>query len=533
MAFSLMNGLSSLGAGVAQYAGTAGLELQKADLAKQSLVLADQLATTRETGLQVSGGVIAAAAADKAQAAQAANVATEQAGANTRNAATIAGSAANTAATEAGANARNYATLHADPPEVRLLRALGVPIPGAAASSDGSAPAPSGGTPSGSGTSLPGPRTTGGTAADGSVVAPSGSGPTPSAPGGSSGTSTAGSGASGALSAAAPPAVDIQTNPIVQKALGYPAAGSEDALRRAVAADVKSDPAFKYQTAGQQAVETELRVNVAKGTMTSPATQQANATLIASYQIKPPDGFALTRQGGAETMAMVQKINPDYQESRFPEVNKGMAAFGTGKQGDITRSLNVGVQHLALFDQAAQAIGNGNIQALNSLKNTFQSQFGVAAPTTLDGLKQIVATEIEKSVAGGIGSAGDRDRLIKSLDGAKSPAQLQDMTNSFRGLMAGQLDGLRTQYVDATGFKTGPFAFENKLGPDTAKVLQAHSGTSDAPAAPAASTATPAVPSWVRPGDSYSPARGMARASDGSVYGAPPANGASGAGLGR
>lgn len=279
--------------------------------------------------------------------------------------------------------------------------------------------------------------------------------------------------------------------------LGYPQAGSEDALRRAIAADVKSLPEFKYKTAGEQAIETELRVNVAKGAMTSPATQDANARMIASYQIKPPDGFALSRPGAAETMAKVAQYNPDYQESRFPEVNKAMSAFGPGKQGDITRTLNVGVQHLALFDQAAQAIGNGNVQVLNSLKNAFQTQFGVAAPTTLEGLKQIVATEIEKSVAGGIGSSADRDRLVKSLDGAKSPAQLQAMTDGFRGLMAGQLDGLRTQYVDATGFKTGPFAFENKLGPETIRVLGAHSGAAPA-ASPAAASSAPADANIIR-----------------------------------
>lgn len=81
------------------------------------------------------------------------------------------------------------------------------------------------------------------------------------------------------------------------------------------------------------------------------------------------------------------------------------------------------------------------------------------------------------------------------------------MTDGFRGLMAGQLDGLRTQYVDATGFKTGPFAFENKLGPETAKVLGAHSGAAaaDAPL-PMPKTADDAIA-----GKIYNTGRGPAR----------------------
>jgi hypothetical protein len=102
MAFSLMNGLSSLGTGVAAFAATAGIEQQKADLARQSVVLADQLATTRETTLQKSGGDIAAAAAEKAQAATAANTQ-----------ALIAGRTADVGIEQAGATARTQADIQA------------------------------------------------------------------------------------------------------------------------------------------------------------------------------------------------------------------------------------------------------------------------------------------------------------------------------------------------------------------------------------------------------------------------------------
>lgn len=87
--FSLMNGLSSLGAGVDKFAGNAGLELQKSQLAQQTAILADQLATTRESAGRVQSGDIAAKAATQAQGATAANIATVQAGENLRNAATI------------------------------------------------------------------------------------------------------------------------------------------------------------------------------------------------------------------------------------------------------------------------------------------------------------------------------------------------------------------------------------------------------------------------------------------------------------
>jgi hypothetical protein len=216
---------------------------------------------------------------------------------------------------------------------------------------------------------------------------------------------------------------------------------------------------------------------------------------IANYQISPLTGYSLTKPGGPETMAQVMKLNPDYQESRFPEINKAMSAFGSGPQGNIIRANDVGVQHLAVIDQAAAALGTGDIGALNTLKNAFQTQFGAPAPTTFNGLKQVVATEIEKAAGGGIGSADDRNRLIKSLDSANSPAQLQAMTNGFRSLMLGQLSGLKTQYEQATGIKTGPFAFDNKLAPGTQAALDAGSHASATPGvtAKAAANGPPAA----------------------------------------
>lgn len=62
---SLMNGLAALGQGVATFAGNAAIEAQKADLARQQTVLADQLATVRESKGRQEAGDIAATAAEK------------------------------------------------------------------------------------------------------------------------------------------------------------------------------------------------------------------------------------------------------------------------------------------------------------------------------------------------------------------------------------------------------------------------------------------------------------------------------------
>ena len=229
--------------------------------------------------------------------------------------------------------------------------------------------------------------------------------------------------------------------------------------------------------------------------MTDPDQRAALAAGIAGYQLAPIEGRAAMLPGGAETMKMVLALNPDYQATRFEAVNKAVTAFGTGSQGDTIRADDVGVQHLAVIDKAARALANGDMHALNQLKNDWNRYFGSAPPTTFDGLKQIVATEVLKAIQGGVGSDPDRQALKTALSGVNSPAQMQDMTNGFRSLMAGQLAGLKTQYEADTGFKAGsPFAFETKLAPETVQALESRNGA----APPAPTAGAPAAPDQTR-----------------------------------
>jgi hypothetical protein len=84
--------------------------------------------------------------------------------------------------------------------------------------------------------------------------------------------------------------------------------------------------------------------------------------------------------------------------------------------------------------------------------------------------------------------------------------------------MAGRLGALQRQYENDTGFTKdnfhGAFAFENKLSPESIKALTGIRAGSKPPD-------TAAIPSWVKPGDQFSPSRGQARAADGSIYGPP------------
>jgi hypothetical protein len=252
-----------------------------------------------------------------------------------------------------------------------------------------------------------------------------------------------------------------------------PLPGSVAADRQAIAEDLETDAQWKDKKPSERAAEVERQVAVVGGKLVDPAAKHVMAQAIAGYQEAPLTGYAMSRPGsaGPDVMAEVFKINPDYQAARYPEVNRAMSEFGSGKLGSITRSMNVGIQHLDSIDALGKALQNGDVRLINSVAQAVKTELGVPAPVTFDAAKQIVADEIVKAIVGYSGAVNDRESMQEKLNKANSPEQLLAVTKEFRTLMAGQLQGLRKQYEDATGFKSGPFAFDNKLMPATKREL--------------------------------------------------------------
>lgn len=268
------------------------------------------------------------------------------------------------------------------------------------------------------------------------------------------------------------------------------AKGGANAERQTLLAQYKKDNPSTSDADALKAVERDMAL--AKSG-TTPDARHNVAEMIASYQMAPLSGFAMARGPGAEIMAEVKKLNPDYQAARFAEINRAMTNFGIGKQGDTVRALNAATQHIGIMEQAATALKNGDVQTFNSVGNRIAAEFGYPAPTTFDALKQIVGTEIEKAVAGGIGAVADRDRLMAALASANSPTQLANVFKDFKLLMGGQALALRQQYEDSTGFKAGsPFSFDAKLLPETQKQLGIARGETQVGSNPPKSQLTPA-----------------------------------------
>lgn len=206
------------------------------------------------------------------------------------------------------------------------------------------------------------------------------------------------------------------------------------------------------------------------GQQFDPGSVEQTANMIANGQMPMLSGFSLKTPWGQAVVQRVAQIKPDYNAQDYTVGQQTRTAFAKGPQGNTVRSLNVAVQHLNTLSDLTDALGNGNLPALNKIANTWKTQTGQAAPTNFEAAKKIVADEVVKAIVGSGGAVADREQAAATINAASSPQQLKQVISTYQQLMGGQLSGLKQQYEANTGQKD----FEKFLSPETQQKLESH-----------------------------------------------------------
>jgi hypothetical protein len=458
---SFLNGLSAMGQGVAAFAGTAGLEAQRSALAQQSLVLADQLATTRETGLQQSAGAIAATAAGKQQvfetglhasdaAAALARTQLTEGGSNTRNAATIAAELQRSKDTEAGATQRVQMGIDAPTPEIKSARQFATLSPterqayreemmtkaGLPAWMIGGGDTPS--PPAGSGAVLDNPTIT------------------PDAGSASSGTQTATPSVTGAPTTAAPTVAD------------------PGATRNEKALDgVPGAPA-----------------SIIKG--------------MVDGRISPPSSFAMSKPYWQGLVAKAAEYDPTFDQTTWAGRVATKKDFAAGTSAKAVTALNTALGHAGVVSDAMTALNNGPIPWGNAAENWIDENIGDARPGNARQAVDALASEARKVFSGsGGGNLSELQEWQKNFPLNGSPSQQQGALKQFVNLLDSRLQSLSDQYNRGMGRTDDPVAllqphakevYERLTGRDPSDATGYQTGKPPAggaaASAPAASTTT-------------------------------------------
>ena len=117
-----------------------------------------------------------------------------------------------------------------------------------------------------------------------------------------------------------------------------------------------------------------------------------------------------------------------------------------GEMGKNITAYNTAIAHAGQLSQAADALDNGDVHALNAVGNALGYQFGSDKTTNFNVIKNALSGEISKVFKGGEATDAEIKAVQAPFDAANSPAQLKGAISNAIHLMNSKRDALQQQY---------------------------------------------------------------------------------------
>ena len=99
-------------------------------------------------------------------------------------------------------------------------------------------------------------------------------------------------------------------------------------------------------------------------------------------------------------------------------------------------SYNTAIAHAGLLQKAADALDNGDVKALNSLRNEFQTQLGSPNVTNFQAIANVYNNEVANAISKGHMTDSEVKQAGLALPTNASPEQIKGAVNAFAQLMA-------------------------------------------------------------------------------------------------
>lgn len=305
----------------------------------------------------------------------------------------------------------------------------------------------------------------------------------------------------GAKSSELKPSTHVQNTGKTTQLLSVPAFGGQASVVPGSVATMHATPG--EQLAHQDRVD-KLSQETASGTWSPDSVEFAAQTYAQTGQM-PPVGMGAKAMGvrdkilqraseiarginvpaapGAEPVAPVDMATAAGNVTSAKQTKAAQAAavrdFSAGMSARRVTANNTAINHLDTMEKLATDLGNSDLRVVNAASTAFAKATGASAPVNFDAARQLVAAEVIKAVVANGGGVKEREEAANQFARANSPAQLKGVVNTYKELLAGQLDTLGQQYETGTGRKD----FESKLTPATKKVFETVRGKTETPAA--------------------------------------------------
>lgn len=187
-----------------------------------------------------------------------------------------------------------------------------------------------------------------------------------------------------------------------------------------------------------------------------------NSRPVQVFDPNNPDQAYYTTAGQAEAQHLPTTQSTSYKVNLATQ-SALQKYFTSGKGGENIRTLNTAVAHLKLLSQLSTALGNGDIQAFNSLAQSWARATGSPAPTNFEMLRNSLSGEMARVFTGVGATQQEIADITGPLSLADSPQELSGAIDTASQAMDSRLTALKKQY--AAGLKGQP-AFDNGNQPN-------------------------------------------------------------------
>lgn len=175
---------------------------------------------------------------------------------------------------------------------------------------------------------------------------------------------------------------------------------------------------------------------------------------IGNHRAPPLNAGTTRNQQNKQIMAAVYEKYPQYSADSWKNLQDTVDKFGGGggaqSPGAAIRQAGSAVLHMNRAMQDVKDLDNTTIVPLNQFTNWIRGEFGSSTLAGFNAKKNAIAAEVTKFLTASGGALEDRTRILKDLDAAQSPAALQNVVDSFKGMMADQMGQYKSQYRAGT-----------------------------------------------------------------------------------
>ena len=184
----------------------------------------------------------------------------------------------------------------------------------------------------------------------------------------------------------------------------------------------------------------------------NPATGQVDPFIkaIGDYEANPPAARSSSPQSIAsysKIIAAVKQYNPKWDMKNYGVVQGALKDFGSGKTSQTVDAINTVAGHLAVLDQAAAALKNGDIATLNRIGNSIGVQFGSNAGNAVARYNTIVH-RIGPELGRVYGTATEGENALSQgdFDASRGPDLIHGAIASSAQLLNGKINSLQHRW---------------------------------------------------------------------------------------